>query len=91
MASLVYNEDRILVTNEDTLPIVEVDENFSAANLYPDFHWLMKVACTWEDVKALRQDMDKGGASSSTILFRSKLLQAAAQLQVRGLLFNHLL
>ena len=81
MASLVYNEDQILVTNEDTLPIVEVDEKFSAANHYPDFHWLMKVACTWEDVKALRQDMDGGGASSSTILFRSKLLQAAAQLQ----------
>jgi hypothetical protein len=79
IASLLYNEDRVLVT-EDTLPIVEVDENFTSTSLHTDFHWMMKVACTWEDVKSLRQDMDKN-SSSSTVHFRSKLLQAAAQLQ----------
>ncbi|XP_013391704.1 ankyrin repeat and fibronectin type-III domain-containing protein 1 isoform X3 [Lingula anatina] len=80
LASLVYNEDKILVTNEDHLPIVEVDENFSSASLHSDFHWMMKIACTWEDVKSLRQDIEKI-SSSSLVHFRSKLLQAAAQLQ----------
>ena len=42
---------------------------------------LIQIACTWDDVKSLRQDMDKSG-NQSTMLFRSKLLQAAAQLQV---------
>ncbi|XP_064627052.1 ankyrin repeat and fibronectin type-III domain-containing protein 1-like isoform X3 [Lineus longissimus] len=79
IASLLYNEDRVLVA-EDTIPIVEVDENFTSTSLHTDFHWMMKVACTWEDVKSLRQDMDKN-SSSSTVHFRSKLLQAAAQLQ----------
>jgi hypothetical protein len=41
----------------------------------------MKVACTWDDVKSLRQDMEKSH-SSSTNHFRIKLLQAAAQMQV---------
>ena len=45
MASLLCNEDRILVTNEDNLPIIEVDENFNNSTLYSDFHWLMKVTC----------------------------------------------
>ena len=40
-----------------------------------------QVASTWEDVKSLRQDMDKS-SSSGAVLLRSKLLQAANQLQV---------
>ncbi|GFS88706.1 ankyrin repeat and fibronectin type-III domain-containing protein 1 [Nephila pilipes] len=79
LACLLYHEDRIIVTAEDTLPILEVDETFPSS-LHADFHWLMKVACTWEDVKTLRQDMEKSH-SSSNVHFRSKLLQAAEQMQ----------
>ena len=43
MSCLLYNEDKILVTNEEHLPILEVDENFTGTNLNADFHWLMKV------------------------------------------------
>ena len=42
----------------------------------------MQVACTWEDVKSLRQDMERC-TSTSLVHLRSKLLQAANQLQVR--------
>ncbi|GAB6025733.1 hypothetical protein CHUAL_011717 [Chamberlinius hualienensis] len=79
LAAVMYNEDRVLVTTEDFLPVVEVDETYPNT-LHTDFHWVMKVACTWDDVKSLRQDMDKS-LSSSTVHFRSRLLQAAAQLQ----------
>ncbi|XP_055935870.1 ankyrin repeat and fibronectin type-III domain-containing protein 1-like isoform X3 [Argiope bruennichi] len=79
LACLLYHEDRIIVTAEDTLPILEVDETYPSP-LHTDFHWLMKVACTWEDVKTLRQDMEKSH-SSSNVHFRSKLLQAAEQMQ----------
>nr|XP_006816761.1 PREDICTED: ankyrin repeat and fibronectin type-III domain-containing protein 1-like [Saccoglossus kowalevskii] len=79
LAALFFNEDRVLVTTDDQIPIVEVDENFSS-NIHHDFHWLMKVACTWEDVDVLRSEMERS-MSSSTVAFRSKLLQAVAQLQ----------
>ncbi|XP_024940813.1 uncharacterized protein LOC107267862 isoform X3 [Cephus cinctus] len=79
LACLLYHEDKILVTNEDFLPVIEVDETYPSC-IYNDFHWLMKVACTWDDVKSLRQDMEKSH-SSSTNHFRIKLLQAAAQMQ----------
>lgn len=39
----------------------------------------MKVACTWDDTKALRTDMEKN--ASSMIHFRTKLLSAALQMQ----------
>ncbi|PSN43050.1 hypothetical protein C0J52_23158 [Blattella germanica] len=58
LACLLYHEDKVLVTNEDFLP----------------------VACTWDDVKSLRQDMERS-LSSSAVHFRIKLLQAAAQMQ----------
>ncbi|XP_076233710.1 ankyrin repeat and fibronectin type III domain containing protein wide awake isoform X2 [Calliopsis andreniformis] len=79
LACLLYYEDKVLVTNEDFLPVIEVDETYPSC-IYNDFHWLMKVACTWDDVKTLRQDMEKSH-SSSTNHFRIKLLQAAAQMQ----------
>ncbi|KAK6171591.1 hypothetical protein SNE40_019746 [Patella caerulea] len=80
MACLLYNEDRVLLTSEDQIPIVEVDENFSGTSIQSDLYWMMKIACTWDDVKSLRQDMDKS-SSAGTVHFRSKLLQAAALLQ----------
>ncbi|RXG54385.1 Ankyrin repeat and fibronectin type-III domain-containing protein 1 [Armadillidium vulgare] len=78
-ACIVFCDDKILVTTEDFPPVVEVDENYlSQAKIH--FHWLMKVATTWEDVKSLRQDMEQAG-SASHLPYRIKLLQAAANMQ----------
>lgn len=85
LACLLYHEDKVLVTNEDFLPVIEVDETYPSC-IYNDFHWLMKIACTWDDVKSLRQDMEKSH-TSSTNHFKIKLLQAASQLQVRIIFF----
>ncbi|XP_011300773.1 uncharacterized protein wake isoform X2 [Fopius arisanus] len=79
LACVLYHEDKVLVTNEDFLPVIEVDETYPSC-IHNDYHWLMKVACTWDDVKILKQDMEKSH-SSSTNHFRLKLLQAAAQMQ----------
>ena len=42
---------------------------------------LSQVACTWKDVKKLKHEIEKK-SSSTSVLFRSKLLQAADTLQV---------
>ena len=42
---------------------------------------LLQVACTWKDVKKLKQEVEKNSATTS-VLFRCKLLQAADALQV---------
>ncbi|KAI5652066.1 ankyrin repeat and fibronectin type-III domain-containing protein 1 [Phthorimaea operculella] len=78
LACILYHEDKVLVTSEEFLPVIEVDETYPTC-IYNDFHWLMKVACSWDDVKGLRSDMEKH--TSSSIHFRLKLLTAAAQMQ----------
>lgn len=42
LANILYHEDKIMVTTEDHIPIVEVDENFPS-NYQQDFLWFMKV------------------------------------------------
>ncbi|XP_066966136.1 ankyrin-repeat and fibronectin type III domain-containing 1 isoform X4 [Macrobrachium rosenbergii] len=79
LACLIYCEDKVLVTTEEFPPVVEVDDNYMS-QARPHFHWLLKIATTWEDVKSLRQDMERAG-SASTVPFRIKLLQAAANMQ----------
>ncbi|CAG0921584.1 unnamed protein product [Notodromas monacha] len=80
LACIFYNEDKILVTNEEHLPIVEVDENSPPGPLHTDYNWLTKVACTWKDVKTLRQDMEKL-STSPQIELRSKILSAVTLFQ----------
>ncbi|XP_041363678.1 ankyrin repeat and fibronectin type-III domain-containing protein 1-like [Gigantopelta aegis] len=80
IACLLYNGDRVLVTSEEQLPIVEVDENFSGTSIQSELYWIMKIASTWDDVKSLRRDMDKS-SSAGVVHFRNKLLQAASLLQ----------
>ncbi|XP_067616983.1 ankyrin repeat and fibronectin type-III domain-containing protein 1 isoform X2 [Eurosta solidaginis] len=78
LASIIYCEDKVLVTSEDFLPVIEIDETYSSS-LHSDYHWLMKVACTWDDVKSLRTDMERN--LTSAVHFRTKLLSAVCQLQ----------
>lgn len=49
LSCILYHEDRVLVTNEDFLPVIEVDETYPSC-IYNDFHWLMKVSFTTSDV-----------------------------------------
>ncbi|XP_063915900.1 ankyrin repeat and fibronectin type-III domain-containing protein 1 isoform X2 [Zophobas morio] len=78
LACILYHEDKVLVTNEDFLPVIEIDETFPSC-IHTDLHWLMKVSCTWDDTKSLRTDMEKN--ASSAIHFRTKLLSAVLQMQ----------
>ncbi|CAG0881703.1 unnamed protein product [Darwinula stevensoni] len=82
LGCVFYNEDRILVTNEEQVPVIEVEESYPTTNLPAEFGWLTKVGCTWEDVKSLRQDLTRASNSSSSSLdFRAKLLNAIAHIQ----------
>ena len=42
-ACVVYHEDKVLVTNEEFPPVVEVDDTYPAS-VNQDFHWLIKVS-----------------------------------------------
>ena len=83
LAAVCYNDDdKILVTTEDNLPIVEVDESYSGSSLQVEFDWLMKVvAASWDTARQLKQDLEKLSELSSAHL-KHQLLSAVLQLQV---------
>ncbi|XP_066139820.1 ankyrin repeat and fibronectin type-III domain-containing protein 1 isoform X3 [Euwallacea fornicatus] len=78
LACILYHEDKVLVTNEEFLPVIEVDESFPSC-INGDLYWLMRVANTWDDTKCLKNVMEEH--TSSTLHFRTKLLLAALQMQ----------
>ncbi|XP_065220831.1 ankyrin repeat and fibronectin type-III domain-containing protein 1 isoform X3 [Planococcus citri] len=78
LSCLLYHEDKVLVTNEDFLPVIEVDETYPK-KIHNDFHWFFKVVFSWSDLKWLKTDMEK--SQNSGAVFRIKLLQAAAHMQ----------
>uniref|UniRef100_A0AAY4AHK7 Ankyrin repeat and fibronectin type III domain containing 1 n=1 Tax=Denticeps clupeoides TaxID=299321 RepID=A0AAY4AHK7_9TELE len=80
VAAVFYHKDNLLVTNEDQIPIVEVDDSYSSS-LMQDFLWFTKLSCMWEDVRWLRQSMGVSTSSSSALQSRQKMLAAAGQLQ----------
>ncbi|XP_064406815.1 ankyrin repeat and fibronectin type-III domain-containing protein 1-like isoform X2 [Halichondria panicea] len=80
IASLVYSEDsKILVTLDEHIPILEVSDS-DPSKAGPDFVWLAKVGCTWENVRAMCESSDSY-TSSPAVQFRNKLLHAVLALQ----------
>lgn len=43
LACIVFCDDKIFVTNEDFIPVIEIDETYPS-NLNNDYNWLMKVS-----------------------------------------------
>uniref|UniRef100_H3CD40 Ankyrin repeat and fibronectin type III domain containing 1 n=1 Tax=Tetraodon nigroviridis TaxID=99883 RepID=H3CD40_TETNG len=80
LAAIFYHRESLLVTTEDQIPIVEVDDSYSSSLMH-DFLWFTKLSCMWEDVRWLRQTTSVSTSASSTLQIRHKLLTAAGQLQ----------
>ncbi|XP_076399240.1 ankyrin repeat and fibronectin type-III domain-containing protein 1 isoform X3 [Peromyscus maniculatus bairdii] len=70
----------MLVTNEDQIPIVEIDDSHSSS-ITQDFLWFTKLSCMWEDIRWLRQSVPISMSSSTVLQTRQKMLAATAQLQ----------
>ena len=84
--SLVHQNGKVLVTNEDSLPALEVrcEQNLSEISLKWDFNWLAKVLCDWSNVKILKRTFEKPRNISDSIEFRFRLLEATFNMQVRN-------
>ncbi|OXB58371.1 hypothetical protein ASZ78_005986 [Callipepla squamata] len=89
LSVIFFYKDNLLVTNEDQIPIVEIDDSHSSS-IMQDFLWFTKLteldvflqlSCMWDDIRWLRQNMSISISSSTTLQARQKMLSAAAQLQ----------
>ncbi|KAJ8364191.1 hypothetical protein SKAU_G00130220 [Synaphobranchus kaupii] len=81
LTSIFYRDDNVLVTPEDQIPIVEIEDSYSSS-LMQDFLWFTKVSYLWEEISWLQQCMSPSQSSCSCALqTRLKMLQGVSQLQ----------
>ncbi|XP_072444619.1 ankyrin repeat and fibronectin type-III domain-containing protein 1-like [Chiloscyllium punctatum] len=81
LAAIFFYKENILVTNEDQIPIVEIDSACSGSDMQ-EFLWFSKLSCMWKDIQWLQQGMNSALSSSSSVLqTRQKMLLAVSQLQ----------
>ncbi|XP_078082022.1 ankyrin repeat and fibronectin type-III domain-containing protein 1-like [Mustelus asterias] len=80
IAAIFYHNDDVLVTNDDQIPMMEIDDS-SSSSLMQDFHWFTKLSCTWDEVRWLRQNLPISTSCSSILQSRHKMLNAVTQLQ----------
>ncbi|XP_059509526.1 ankyrin repeat and fibronectin type-III domain-containing protein 1 [Stegostoma tigrinum] len=80
IAVIFHHKGNVLVTNEDQIPMMEIDDSCSGL-LTQDFLWFSKLSCAWEEVRWLRQNRAISTSPSSGLQSRHKMLNAAAQLQ----------
>ncbi|XP_049916701.1 ankyrin repeat and fibronectin type-III domain-containing protein 1 isoform X1 [Epinephelus moara] len=81
LTTILYRDDNVLVTPEDQIPIVEVEDSYSSS-LMQDFLWFTKVSYLWEEIPWLQQCLSPSQSSCScTLQTRLKMLQAVSLLQ----------
>ncbi|XP_053720627.1 ankyrin repeat and fibronectin type-III domain-containing protein 1 isoform X1 [Synchiropus splendidus] len=81
LTTIFYRDDNVLVTPEDQIPIVEVEDCYSSS-LMQDFFWFTKVSYLWEEIPWLQQCVNPSQSSCScTLQTRLKMLQAVSLLQ----------
>jgi hypothetical protein len=80
LCSLLFHEDRVLMTNEEVLPLMLVDDYNSRVNIKAEQHWLSKLTYNWPEVTRIRNNYNKH-SSAETSNFKQKLLNAVHGLQ----------
>lgn len=84
LCCVLFHEDRVLTTNEESLPLVAVDDVAALHNAQAELHWLSKLCHQWSEVPRLRSQLAKAASSvdnHSQLSFRLKLLNAVASMQ----------
>ncbi|ULT82585.1 hypothetical protein L3Y34_012087 [Caenorhabditis briggsae] len=80
LAALIYTEGKVLVTVDDCVPIVPVDENVTQVSK-DDHHWLIKMSMCWDQINGLMDVNPSAYSNNVSLSFRSKLINAAFSMQ----------
>ncbi|XP_015248880.1 PREDICTED: ankyrin repeat and fibronectin type-III domain-containing protein 1-like [Cyprinodon variegatus] len=80
LATIFYHKDKVLVTAEDQIPLVEIQ--CCSTSIPQDFLWFAKLSCAWQQVPWLQQGLSSAHSSPSSLLQnRHNILRAVSQLQ----------
>ena len=76
LCCVLYHEDKVLMTNEDALPLLLVDD--LPDQVQAEFHWFNKLSHMWNDIEGLKL---KISGAEKKFAVKSKVLNAVATMQ----------
>ena len=81
LACVFFHEDKVLMTNEEVLPVMEVvDGSEFPPSVNSEHQWFASKLCNaWRDAERLKHEASR--LNSSTQGFRARLIQAAVNMQ----------
>lgn len=80
LACVLFHEDKVLMTNEEVLPIVEICDEVPQG-IVTDYLYLAKVCTCSKDVERLKAELSKSQSSNSVANHRYKIIQAVLSMQ----------
>ena len=79
--SIFYDGDKVLTTSEENLPMIEIDENYSAQALNSDFQFLVKLSLNWNEIDNYKNQIEQT-INACSLRFRYQIVTAIKQIQV---------
>jgi hypothetical protein len=80
LACVFFHEDKVLMTNEEALPVIEVCDEIPQG-IVSDYHYLSKLSLCSREVERLKSEMAKCGNGNTVVNFRYKIVQAVLNMQ----------
>ena len=80
MVSIVYDGDKVLTTDEN-LPMIEIDENYCTREINSDFQFLVKLSFNWNEIDNYKHLIEQT-INASGLRFRYLVISAIKQIQV---------
>jgi len=80
LVSIVYDGDKVLTTDEN-LPMIEIDENYCTREINSDFQFLVKLSFNWNEIDNYKHLIEQT-INASGLRFRYLVISAIKQIQV---------
>lgn len=61
LCCVLFNEDKVLMTNEEVLPIMEIDDDFPP-HLQAEFQWFVRLCLIWREVERIKHEAKIGSS-----------------------------
>jgi hypothetical protein len=78
---IAYDNEKLILTQDDNLPMLEIDDHYQLTTLQNDMQFLIKISMNWDEIKSLKKEMEQS-IYTSNLHFRYQLLKVTCNMKV---------
>ena len=80
---VIYEDNqRILTTCDETLPMIEIDSNYSSHSINTDLQFFIKLSFNWSEIENY-QNLIEQTISTASLNSKYQMVNAVRQMQVK--------